>query len=159
VGAQVSFDPNYRPALWQPAQARRALLPLIEQSDILLAGHEDAAALFDTPPVQESALEKEVLRRAASLGVKLAVLKRGERGACALAEGKITEVPAAPSHQVVDPVGAGDGFDAGFIAGWLRGNALEDCLRLGAVVGAAAVSVTGDYAGYPRQGFRTDYLK
>jgi 2-dehydro-3-deoxygluconokinase len=51
---------------------------------------------------------------------------------------------------VVDPVGAGDGFDAGFIAGWLRGWGLEKCLQLGARLGAAAVSVMGDYQGYPR---------
>jgi 2-dehydro-3-deoxygluconokinase len=151
VGAQVSFDPNYRPALWQPAQARLALLPLIEQVDILLMGHEDAAAIFNTPPVLNAALESEVLHRAAGLGVGLVVLKRGERGACALVEDEITETPAVPVRQVVDPVGAGDGFDAGFLAGWLRGDSLEGCLRLGTVVGAAAVGVMGDYAGYPRQ--------
>lgn len=151
VGAQVSFDPNYRPALWQPAQARQVLLPLIEQADLLLMGHEDAAVVFDTPPIQEAAQEREVLHRAAKLGVGLTVLKRGERGACALAGGQITETPAIPASQVVDPVGAGDGFDAGFIAGWLRGDPLEECLRLGAFVGAAAVSMVGDYAGYPRQ--------
>jgi 2-dehydro-3-deoxygluconokinase len=65
-------------------------------------------------------------------------------------EGKISHVPADPVAQVLDPVGAGDGFDAGFLAGWLRGFTLADSLRLGARVGAAAVGVFGDYHGYPR---------
>jgi sugar/nucleoside kinase (ribokinase family) len=51
---------------------------------------------------------------------------------------------------VIDLVGAGDGFDAGFLVGWLRGWNLEKFLQLGARLGAAAVEVMGDYEGYPR---------
>jgi 2-dehydro-3-deoxygluconokinase len=150
VGALVSFDPNYRSPLWEPEQARHALLPLIAQADILLMGHEDAAALFNTQPVFDAALETQVLRQAAGLGVGLVILKRGERGACALVGDTITEAPAVPVQQVVDPVGAGDGFDAGFLASWLRGDPLFKCLQMGNFVGAAAVGVMGDYAGYPK---------
>jgi 2-dehydro-3-deoxygluconokinase len=49
----------------------------------------------------------------------------------------------------VDTVGAGDGFDAGFVAGWLRGFPLPRCLALAARIGAAAVAVAGDWEGYP----------
>jgi hypothetical protein len=73
-----------------------------------------------------------------------------EQAEAALAAGARFAVPAAPVGRVVDPVGAGDGFDAGFLAAWLRGETLEAMLRLGARIGAAAVSVVGDYAGYPR---------
>ena len=58
-------------------------------------------------------------------------------------------VPAYPVPHIVDPVGAGDGFDAGFLAGWLKGWDGEACLRLGALVGALAVTVPGDVEGYP----------
>lgn len=150
IGALVSFDPNYRSQLWEPEQARLALLPLIAQVDILLMGHEDAVALFNTQPVFDAAPDTQVLRQAAGLGVGVVVLKLGERGACALVGDTLTEVPAIPVQQVVDPVGAGDGFDAGFLAGWLRGDPLEECLRLGNLVGAAAVRLMGDYAGYPK---------
>jgi 2-dehydro-3-deoxygluconokinase len=60
-------------------------------------------------------------------------------------------VPAAPVDRLIDPVGAGDGFDAGLLAGLLRGLDLEAALALGARVGAACVSTLGDYQGYPRE--------
>jgi 2-dehydro-3-deoxygluconokinase len=94
--------------------------------------------------------DEELLRRAAQLGPQLVVLKCAERGALALSAGQLHAVPAAPVEWVVDPVGAGDGFAAGFLAGWLRGHSVEEMLRLGARVGAAAVGTLGDYAGYPR---------
>lgn len=145
AGAQVSFDPNYRPRLWSPAAARAVLLPLLAQTDLLLIGHEDAQALFGID-------DEMVLGRAAALGPRVVVLKRAERGALALSAdgGARVQVPAESVPEVVDPVGAGDGFAAGFLAGWLRGDDLEAALRMGARVGAAAVAVLGDYAGYPR---------
>jgi 2-dehydro-3-deoxygluconokinase len=145
AGALVSFDPNYRARLWGPAAARAALLPLMRRADIILMGHEDAAAVLETGDDEEAALQA-----AAALGARIVVLKRAERGALALAEGTTYTVPAVPVERVVDPVGAGDGFNAGFLAGWLRGDSLEEALRLGAHIGAAAVATLGDYAGYPR---------
>ena len=76
------------------------------------------------------------------------MLKLGARGARAVVEGEETSVAPYPVA-VVDSVGAGDGFDAGFIAGLLRGDALPRCLALGARIGAAAVATTGDWEGYP----------
>jgi 2-dehydro-3-deoxygluconokinase len=145
AGALVSFDPNYRPKLWSAEAARAALLPLLRQADIILMGHEDAVAVLDTAGDDEAAL-----RAGAALGAQVVVLKCAERGAFARAEGRTIHAPAAPVERVIDPVGAGDGFDAGFLAGWLRGDSLEDALRLGARVGAASVQVLGDYAGYPQ---------
>jgi 2-dehydro-3-deoxygluconokinase len=146
AGALVSFDPNYRPRLWPPETARAALLPLMRQTDILLMGHEDARAALGVED------EEAMLEAGAALGPPIVVLKRAERGAVALAEGRRVEVPAAPITHMLDPVGAGDGFDAGFLAGHLRGWHLEESLALGAKVGAAAVERLGDYAGYPREG-------
>lgn len=155
AGALVSFDPNFRPRLWTPGEAQAALMPLMSQVDILLMGHEDAQALFNfESPTND--LTEQMLQLGLNLGASIVVLKLGEEGACALSKsaiepvGQIVRVPAQPVERVIDPVGAGDGFDAGFIAGWLRGWNLEKCLQLGARLGAAAVSVMGDYHGYPR---------
>ena len=144
AGALVSFDPNFRPRLWSASQARDTLLPLMRAADILLIGHEDAQALLEVDS------DDDALTAAAALGAQVVVLKCAERGARALANGQHVTTPACPVRQVVDPVGAGDGFDAGFLAGWLRGWSLSDSLALGARIGAAAVETLGDYAGYPR---------
>jgi 2-dehydro-3-deoxygluconokinase len=145
AGALVSFDPNYRQRLWDVPTARAALRPILEQTDILLMGHEDAQAVLGDGD------DEELLERGAMLGARVVVLKRAERGALALTDGIRYAAPAHPVKQVIDPVGAGDGFDAGFLAGWLRGNSIEESLELGARIGAAAVEVLGDYAGYPRE--------
>jgi 2-dehydro-3-deoxygluconokinase len=145
AGALVSFDPNYRAKLWDAAKAQMVLLPLMAQADILLIGHEDAQALFG---VEE---KSSILARGAELGVQIVVLKRAEHGVSAWAPGISLEIEAERVEAVVDPVGAGDGFNAGFLSGWLRGYSLEDALRSGARIGAAAVATVGDYAGYPRR--------
>lgn len=141
AGAQVSFDPNYRPRLWDKSKARGTLLPLISQVDILLMSHEDAQAIFGTAEADAS------VEQAASLGPKIVVLKQAERGACALFGGRFIQVQAQPVEEVVDPVGAGDAFDAGFLAGLLGEYNVEAALNLGARLGAAAVGALGDYAG------------
>ncbi|MEM8530281.1 MAG: sugar kinase [Chloroflexota bacterium] len=143
AGAQISFDPNYRARLWDTETAKATLIPLIEHADILLIGHEDAQAVLgeDQP--------ERILERATQLGPTIIVLKLAEQGVLALADGEIAQVPAHPVEQVIDPVGAGDGFNAGFLAGLLRGYAMTDALGLGARVGAAAVASLGDYHGYP----------
>jgi 2-dehydro-3-deoxygluconokinase len=145
LGAVVSFDPNYRARLWDAATARAVLRPLMERADIVLMGHEDAQAVLGAGD------DEAALLAGAALGARIVVLKRAERGALALANGLRIEAPAHPAPLVVDPVGAGDGFDAGFLSAWLRGYDVEAALRLGARVGAAAVATLGDYAGYPRE--------
>ncbi len=144
ANASVSFDPNYRAPLWDPETARKVLLPFIRKADIVLMGHEDAFALFGRLE------DEQLLESVAELGVPTCILKRAEKGALALANNQIITVPAFPVGKIMDPVGAGDGFDAGFLAGWLRGWSLERALALGAQIGALAVTVMGDYAGYPR---------
>lgn len=141
AGAQVSFDPNYRVRLWDQATARAALLPLIAQADILLMGHEDALAIFGTADPQAA------IAAALALGVRVVVFKQAEHGARAATGDQQVAVPAHPVERVVDPVGAGDAFNAGFLAGVLRADTLEEALRLGARLGAATVGALGDYAG------------
>jgi len=142
----ICVDPNVRLRLWPSADAcRRALLALIARADVALIGHEDAAILFPDRDVDA------VLAAVRALGPRRVVLKRGAQGAVAETdEGRV----AVPAYAVatIDTVGAGDGFDAGFLAGLLEGAPLPQCLVLGARVGAAAVAHVGDWEGYPRRG-------
>lgn len=144
AGAKVSFDPNFRSKLWDADTANKELRWFYEHADLVLMGHEDARATLADGSAEE------VLRAAIALGAQTAVLKLADEGAMALQDERFYRVPAAPVREVVDPVGAGDGFDAGFLAGWLRDWDMMFCLRLGALVGAQAVQVAGDYHGYPR---------
>ncbi len=139
AGVHVSFDPNYRPALWNPAAAQQALLPLMAQADLLLMGHEDSQALLGVDEVEQA------LQAAHALGAKIVVLKQAERGACAWDGTTYTHAPPASVAQVIDPVGAGDAFNAGFLSAWLRGKTLPEALNLGARLGAATVEILGDY--------------
>lgn len=143
AGAQIAFDPNYRARLWDARRARAELLPLLAMADIVLMGHEDALAILGTDEPQAA------LAEVAALGPRVVVCKQAERGATALVGGRSLHAPARPAARVLDPVGAGDAFDAGFLAGVLRGLAPEQALDLGARLGAAAVAALGDYAGTP----------
>jgi 2-dehydro-3-deoxygluconokinase len=134
----VSFDPNYRARLWEPATARKVLLPLIAQTDILLMGHEDALAIFGTDNAATA------MNSALTLGVPMVLFKQAEQGALLRTTHLHLQAPAHSVAQVVDPVGAGDAFDAGFLSGYLRGLPLAEALALGNRFGAKAVSVRGD---------------
>ncbi|MFZ9858809.1 MAG: sugar kinase [Roseiflexaceae bacterium] len=143
AGCMITFDPNFRPRLWSAEQARVAMIPMAQASDIILMGHEDAAAMFGEGD------DEHYLQSAVALGIKTVVLKRAERGALAIHDGERFEATVVKAERVIDPVGAGDGFDAGFIAGRLRGKSMPESLHLGAIVGAGSVAHLGDYAGYP----------
>jgi 2-dehydro-3-deoxygluconokinase len=66
-----------------------------------------------------------------------------------LEQGTRTSVPWFPVDRVVDTVGAGDGFCAGFLAGLLRGFPLAEAVRIGNLVGALVVQAPGDWEGLP----------
>jgi len=115
-----------RARLWPSRDVcRRALLALIERADVVLIGHEDAAILF--PDHDADA----VLSAVRALGPQSVVLKRGADGAVAETDEGRASVPAYPVA-AIDTVGAGDGFDAGFVAGLIEGMSLPHCLALGA---------------------------
>lgn len=143
-GIPVSFDPNHRPKLWSAADARPALLGIADRATITLLSEDDRAAMF--PDLDE----RDVIAAAAGRPDTTLVMKLGERGVIAMAGGGVVEVPADTVDEPVDPVGAGDAFDAGFIAAHLAGAPLPDALALGAHVAARVVEVAGDHEGAPR---------
>lgn len=139
----VSVDPNVRLPLWPSERVcQDTLRSLMAHADLVLLGHEDAATLF--PGLGEA----DILDAVRALGPRMAVLKLGERGACAAMGDDRARIEPYPVT-AVDSVGAGDGFAAGFLAGVLRGFTLPHSLSLAAHVGAAAVTTAGDWEGYP----------
>ena len=94
----------------------------------------------------------ELARAALELGPSVAVVKLGAMGAVAVDRDAPDEAivrPAVPLPVVVDPVGAGDAFCAGFIAARLDGADLAAALDMGNACGAAAASAIGDQTGLP----------
>lgn len=84
------------------------------------------------------------------LGPRLVVVKLGDQGALALTADGFVESPGYAIPRVVDPVGAGDAFCAGLLAGQLRGLDLSGSLALANRCGAMAMLVPADQEGLPR---------
>ncbi|WP_322726650.1 sugar kinase [Streptomyces spongiae] len=145
AGVMVSLDINYRSLLWSEEEATRTLVPLVRRSDLVFAGpHEARLAVPGTDDPEELA------QGICALGPGGAVIKLGAEGAYALLDGEEHRQPAVPVT-VLDSVGAGDAFVAGYLAELLAGEPPERRLRTAALLGAFAVSTTGDWEGLPRR--------
>jgi 2-dehydro-3-deoxygluconokinase len=142
AGVAVSVDVNYRARLWAPAEARDTLLPLTGLADIVFASADELAMLAGHDDLQVAA--QEMLAR----GAGQVVVKRGADGATAYAAGVTVSVPARPVT-VVDVVGAGDAFVAGYLSAHLDGAETRDCLNRAAVTAAFAIARSGDWEGLP----------
>ena len=147
AGATVSLDINLRRRLWPDDEAAAVLRDLATNVDVVLGSPDELALLAganaDTAPV-------ELVAAVAQLGPHTVVAKLGRDGALGFESGgEAVEERAVPVPLVVDPVGAGDAFCAGFIAGRLDGVDLSTALRMGNACGALAVAASGDQAGLP----------
>lgn len=141
-GILFSFDPNIRRKLWSLSEATKALLPLLKSADIVLLGDEEANVLLglEEPQVIVQALH--------SSGARWVGVKRGSHGAYVSDGETALSIPAHPVR-VVDTIGAGDAFNAGFLAGLLEKRSIAECGHMGAVMGALAVASYGDTEGLP----------
>lgn len=150
-GMKTFIDLDLRPDQWSGPLAfglrlRRAL-PLC---DVIIGTEEEFyAALSPTPErvlagerVADQAELHERLRDCAGAHEALLVLKRGDRGARLYSGGAQTDVPGFPV-EIVNTVGAGDGFASGLIYGWARGWGWEAAARFANACGALVVSRHG----------------
>jgi 2-dehydro-3-deoxygluconokinase len=136
-GIPVLLDPNYRPALWQTPGEAAAALP---NADWILCGAEEGHLLFGTASAHDLA---------AAIGTNVAI-RVGERGALVMEGAQLVEVQPPRLEEIVDDVGAGDGFAAGFAYGLLQGWPRARCAHAGNVVAAGALRGGGDWETYPR---------
>jgi 2-dehydro-3-deoxygluconokinase len=142
AGVPVSFDLNYRSALWPPDRAAAVCRELAARADLVFAGDDEAELLGLAGDPSDLA------RGLADLGAGHAVVKLGERGAVAAVDGRVHVVEPVPVR-AVDPVGAGDAFVAGYLAETLAGRPVPERLATAAACGAFAVTVPGDWEGLP----------
>ena len=140
----VSFDPNLRLKLWDDRDELRAvMMELFEMADIVLPGIEEGRVVLDTD--EPETIGERLLDR----GVSAVAVKLGAGGALAVTPERREHIPGIEVGGVVDEIGAGDGFAAGFLAGTLRGEDPIAATRLGNAVGAFCTTVIGDVEGLP----------
>lgn len=142
---KLAHDPNHRPALWArrggEAAARAALAQVQGRVAWLLPSWPaDAVLLPDMPPSAEGAA-----RAFAAEGADVA-LKMGAEGVLILQGGRLTHLPAQAVARVIDSTGAGDAWNAAFLAGLIRG---EPATRAAAGANAHAATVLGHRGAIP----------
>ncbi|MFC5404247.1 sugar kinase [Cohnella soli] len=141
-GTQIVFDPNMRLKLWGLDEAREVLLAFAEEADYFLPGLDELKLLYDT---DDWDIIVERLRELPGQSI----VKGGKEETYVVGKDSVTAVPYFRVKQVVDPIGAGDGFCAGFISGLLRGEHPVESVRLGNLVGSMVVQTVGDWEGLP----------
>ena len=144
-GKTISFDPNLRPVLWKSeAEMVEKLNRLAFQADWVLPGLKEGMIL--TGQQTPEAIADFYLRH----GVKAVIIKTGADGAWyKAANGEQGCVAPVKVDNVVDTVGAGDGFAVGVISALLEGRSLHQAVTRGNKIGALAIQVQGDSEGLP----------
>jgi 2-dehydro-3-deoxygluconokinase len=160
-GLAVSLDLNYRPALWSVEEARATLLPFMDDVDILVGNHGQLAAVFglsgerrragESAPPQADICRATARALAQRFGLRTVVLTYrveeldGVRGWGAfLLEGDELLHAYSPVPEMVDGVGGGDAFAAGFIYGTLSGMGARAALDFGVAASCLKQSRPGD---------------
>ena len=144
LGVAVSFDVNYRGALWGRPVASAVLTELAGLATVVFASEDELSLIASGADEAESAA---MLLAGVAEEV---VITRGAAGSSVYSATGHVAVPAR-RVPVVDTIGAGDAFTAGYLSALLDGASIEERLERGAVLGAFAVSAPGDWEALPRR--------
>ncbi|WP_248929766.1 sugar kinase [Paenibacillus hamazuiensis] len=142
AGVKVCFDPNLRLKLWSLDEAREVLLDLAEEADYFLPGLDELKLLYQTEDFDQIVGRLNKLKA-------VSIVKGGNDETYIVEKSGITSVPYFKVEKVVDTVGAGDGFCAGFIVGLLKDYSLAEAVKLGNLIGSMVVQMEGDWEGIP----------
>jgi len=149
AGCTISYDLNYRKKLWTPADAKRIQEPMMGDVDILITTEEDTNVVFGIKEKDYEAVSEKLARTfkfkivAITLREDLSVLKNNWT-AIAYQEGKIFK-DRKYEVEIVDRVGAGDSFTAGFLYGWLKEKDVQKGVQYGNAFAALKHTVPGDF--------------
>ena len=166
-GIPVSFDLNYRPQLWEQAEARDVFEAMATCSSLFKLGHDEAETVWGKGWPAE--LYAEHFQR---LSAGLVIVTRGNRGAVAFDGANLVD-HRGYDVEVIDPVGAGDAFVAGFLGGVLRERTfakflqldnsarrrvIEESLQIANVCGALTCTRHGDTSAMPTMAEVREFL-
>jgi sugar/nucleoside kinase (ribokinase family) len=136
--ATTSLDPNWDPSgTWDSG-----LMALLPEVDVFLPNEVEALSMARISVVEDA------IARLRSSGVGTVVVKTAAQGSVGAQASDLITVPALPT-QIVDSTGAGDSFDAGFLAGFLGGEPLRRCLEIGNACGALSTRGIGGTSTQP----------
>lgn len=144
-GAVVCFDVNYRERLTTVRAAGASLRALLPHIDVLMCGADEL------PVLQAAAGSADPVDAALAAGVREVVIKDGRNGATASTRDGQAHMPALPVRNVVDLIGAGDAFAAGYLSALLDQLPVRGRLARAATVAAFCVSTAGDWEGLPER--------
>ncbi|MCX6036363.1 MAG: sugar kinase [Chloroflexi bacterium] len=136
LGLTTSLDTN-----WDPSGKWRGFDALLQQVDVFLPNEKEALAISKAKEI-ESAIQQ------LSESCKVVVIKLGADGAIACRGKEASRIPAL-KVDLVDTVGAGDTFNAGFLYGYLNGWSMEKSLSLAAVCGSLSTRAAGGTSAQP----------
>lgn len=135
----VSFDPNLRESLWESKSAMiRTINDLASKADIVLPGIGEGKILMG------SENPEEIANYYLGLGAKTVVVKLGAKGAYVKNETEEGYFDGYPVKEVVDTVGAGDGFAVGVLSAYLEGGDIREMADRGNAIGSMQVMVSSD---------------
>ncbi|HCN65779.1 MAG TPA: 2-dehydro-3-deoxygluconokinase [Pseudomonas sp.] len=144
AGKSVSFDPNLRPSLWASEQQMiRDINALAAHAHWVLPGLAEGRLLtgYDAPA--------DIAAFYLDQGAEAVIIKLGAKGAFLRTATTEHFVPAVPVANVIDTVGAGDGFAVGVISALLENLSLAQAVQRGNWIGSRAVQSRGDMEGLP----------
>jgi len=121
-------------------EAMRRVLPSL---DVLFCDEHEARGLTAVAEAQGAA------RILLDSGVHTVVIKQGEAGSDVFQQGWYHHEPAFRVGDLVDSIGAGDAYDAGFLAALLEKRPLQECARMGSICAGCTVTAAGGWAGMP----------
>jgi 2-dehydro-3-deoxygluconokinase len=142
LGIKSSFDLNIRRRLWSEADAKKVLAPLASNIELLIGGEDEYQVVFGSNE------PKKILAEANKRGCRIAVMTKGDQQLRYCVDGNYDEI-TPPKVIALDPVGSGDAFTGGAIAGLLSGMSVNQALLQGSICGALVASMFGDWTGIP----------
>jgi 2-dehydro-3-deoxygluconokinase len=150
MGVTVSFDLNYRSKLWSEADAREAFMAIVPHVDVMFASRGGLGTFYGIEGSHEEVLHAAIER----LGVAaISITRKRAKGSRRL---KLQSLALGPSGvlvqsdwrdvEVIDRLGGGDAFAAGFLAGYLADpDAMSYAVNLGAAASALKHTMPGDF--------------
>lgn len=147
-GVAISFDVNYRAALWSEEEARELIKTILPLVDILFVSEETSRRMMQ----KEGTLDEIMKSYADEYGCRIVATTRREVvsptkhnfGSRIYFDGKFYEEPHYKNIEVIDRVGSGDAYVAGMLYGILSGGSIEESMSYGNALSAVKNTVLGD---------------